>query len=81
MALEKDNWKKQLNDVLQKDLNVPDKEETGREQARKDRLDANWFINTVIVPVFEEIKNEFSRYNRTIEITVEEDSGGVRYLF
>ena len=68
------DWKAQLKEVFQKDSDILDKKRREEEQARLDKLDATWFTTTIVIPVFEEIKNELSRFNRSVKIIAEDDS-------
>ena len=68
------DWKAQLKDVFQKDFDFLEKKKRDEEQARLDKRDALWFTNTIIIPVFEEIKIELSRYNRTVNILTDDNS-------
>lgn len=68
------DWKAQLKEVFQKDLDSHEKKRRHEEQARNDKRDAVWFTGSVIIPVFEEIRNELGRYKRTVNIVTEDDS-------
>lgn len=68
------DWKAQLKEVFQKDTDFLEKKKRNEEQARLDKRDAIWFTNSIIIPVFEEIKNELSRYKRTVNIVSEDNS-------
>jgi hypothetical protein len=68
------DWKSQLKEIFQKDTEIIEKKRRDEEQARLDKLDATWFATTIVIPVFEEIKNELSRYNRAVRVVVEDSS-------
>ncbi len=68
------DWKSQLKEIFQKDFEILEKRKRDEEQARLDKMEAVWFTTTIVIPVFEEIRNELSRYNRTVKIVATETS-------
>lgn len=68
------DWKASLKEVFQRDHDTVEKKKRNEEQARLDKVDATWFTNTIVIPVFEEIRNELTRFNRTVKILTESDS-------
>ena len=68
-----DEWKNQLKNLFKPDLDLVELKKRQEEQALIDKRDAERFILYIALPAFEEIRAEFFKYNKAIEITRDSD--------
>lgn len=72
-----DEWKNQLRNLFKSDLDVFELKKRQEAQALVDKRDADRFITNIAQPAFEEIKFEFIKYGKRIEVSRAEDCIGM----